>query len=173
MVNKKLMALALLCFGFSVLSYWYIDEHPKVVAISAEQFTGASELVDQSILYAIDSISSDGNTLKCNGWAFEENQSSESSCVAFALRDGSGHSYVFPAIMSERKDVAAAYESEFYLQSGFSASCKMSGLSKDIYMVILYLNNDARGEYSTIQLPYQISFNGDDKIEIIEGEMAD
>ena len=168
MINKKLMALALLFFTVSILNYCYVKEHPKIVAISVEEFTGVSVYSNDKISYAIARISSDGSTLKCNGWAFIENQSSEFAKIAMTLVDSNGHSYVFPAIMTQREDVADAYKKDFYLQSGFSVSCKMSGLPEDTYAVNLYMNNEEHERYSTIQLPYTISFNGEDITEVVE-----
>lgn len=171
-INKKLMALAVLFFLLSALNYWYAWKHPQIMAISVEEFAGTSVYGDDQIFYAVDHISSEGSHLKFDGWAFLENQDCESTQIAISLVDSAGHDYIFPTTVIPREDVAEAYENDFYAKSGFSKSCEMRGMPEGTYAVDLYLNSVEQGRYSVMSLPYKVCFDGEEITDVIEDEAS-
>lgn len=164
MVNKKLMALAVVFLLLAITSRTYIKTHPKPVEPSGfvleELLEGMQPQSGGDILYNLEGKSVDGSVLTLYGWAFMEGHSTEFTNVVIGLRNETGDIRAFQTEKSARTDVSAAFGDSLYEGSGFSANCEMKGLSAGSYTVMLYLVDAEQETYYNLYLPETVEFDG-------------
>ena len=164
MVNKKLMALAVIFLLLAIGSHAYIRAHPEPVepdGFTLEELLDGMELrTDGQIQYNLDSVGTENTVVSLYGWALMEGHSTEFTNVVIGLRDTAGNLRLFTTEKIARTDVSAAFDNSLYEGSGFSAECNMNGLPEGNYTVVLYLTDAKLDAYYTLDLPGNVTFDG-------------
>ena len=118
MVNKKLMALAVIFLLLAIGSHAYIRAHPEPVepdGFTLEELLDGMELrTDGQIQYNLDSVGTENTVVSLYGWALMEGHSTEFTNVVIGLRDTAGNLRLFTTEKIARTDVSAAFDNSLY-----------------------------------------------------------
>ncbi len=119
------------------------------------------------IRYWIDNMQSDSGYIKIEGWAFKNNESNGAQTQLKIVLQGKEHTYELPAILRERKDIAAYYKRDDLISPGFSAFAGTGSLSPDSYRIGLSFL-DKSGRRQIVYTDKVIPLNTDLAIEKVD-----
>jgi len=94
-----------------------------------------------NIKWQFDEFNDSDDSLRVNGWAYINKQSSDDSQVAIVLSSDTTN-YLIPAVPIKRADVTTHFSGLNYDDSGFAINLKKINLQKGAYRVGVYINKN-------------------------------